>query len=227
MKITSQHIKHINRNFKPSWKNDFPWLEYDAERATNIKLYAVKEHTKTQDHTDSCKKNEILNTPPEHIKSLMKIIYCLAKNDIPLNKFSQLAHLGRAIGAPDLVSENHPITYENNTSIRIIVDESTDISTESHLIIYVKYLINGIIKIQFLSLLQIENSDAKFIYNTIINPFVTRNLQHKIFAFTSDGASVIRENGIATQMKQINPYIFTTHYIVHRLALACEAAKKQ
>ncbi|CAG8806136.1 27725_t:CDS:2, partial [Dentiscutata erythropus] len=171
--------------------------------ATNIKLYAVKEHTKTQDHTDSCKKNEILNTPPEHIKSLMKIIYCLAKNDIPLNKFSQLAHLGCAIGAPDLVSENHPITYENNTCARemlfsisttieksiweklniataigIIVDKSTDISTESHLIIYVKYLINGIIKIRFLSLLQIENSDAKSIYNTITNPFVTRKREY-------------------------------------------------
>ncbi|CAG8662431.1 5094_t:CDS:2, partial [Dentiscutata heterogama] len=43
------------------------------------------------------------------------------------------------------------------------------------------------------------------------------------------GASVIRGNlnGVATRMIQINPYIFTTHCIAYKLALACEAAEKQ
>ncbi|CAG8479737.1 11879_t:CDS:2, partial [Dentiscutata heterogama] len=110
--------------------------------ATNIKLYAIKENAKTKDHTNSYRKNEKLNIPPEHIISLIKIIYCLAKNNIPLNKFKPLAYLGHAIEASHLVSEDYLIIYENNSSIEIIVDESTDISTESHIIIYVKYLIN-------------------------------------------------------------------------------------
>ncbi|CAG8640672.1 12987_t:CDS:2, partial [Dentiscutata heterogama] len=184
MKVTSQHA---NRNFQPSWKTEFPWLEYDTHNnrifcvlchnynkknvfvmngVTNIKLYAIKEHAKTKDHTDSYRKNEKLNVLPEHI-NLMKIIYCLAKNNIPLNKFKPLAYLGYAIEAPYLVSEDHLITYKNNsctrkllssisvtieesiwkelslaTAIGIIVNESTDISTKSYIIIYVKYLIN-------------------------------------------------------------------------------------
>ncbi|CAG8624438.1 14315_t:CDS:2, partial [Cetraspora pellucida] len=114
----------------------------------NFRISALKEHTKTKDHIDS------------------------SKNDILLNKFKQLTHLGRTIEAPYLIFENYLIIYENNTyarellfsisttieksiweelslamTIGITVDESTDISTESHIIIYVKYLIDDIIKI--------------------------------------------------------------------------------
>ncbi|CAG8808762.1 6033_t:CDS:2, partial [Dentiscutata erythropus] len=158
-----------------------------------------------------------MSVPPEHIISLMKIVYCMAKEDLPLNKFKQLTHLGRAIEAPHLISENHPITYKNNicgrellysisssiedniwkelslaSAIGIIVDESTDIDMESHLIIYVRYFINGVIKIRFLSLLEIENKDAKSIYSVITKPFIANKVDHKIFSFTSDGASVMQ-----------------------------------
>ncbi|KAF0523911.1 zinc finger protein [Gigaspora margarita] len=85
-----------------------------SQRATAINFYAIKEHAKTKDHINSYIKNETLNVPSEHIISMMKIIYCLAKEDIPLNKFKPLAHLDHAIEAPHLVSENHLITYENN-----------------------------------------------------------------------------------------------------------------
>ena len=60
-------------------------------------------------------------------------------------------------------------------TIGIIVNESTDITIESYLIIYVRYFINSIIKIKFLNLLQIEANDTKFIYNTIINLFITKS----------------------------------------------------
>jgi hypothetical protein len=46
---------------------------------------------------------------------------------------------------------------------------------ESHLIIYVRYFFNGIIKIQFLSLIEIENKDAKSIYDAIIKPFIVKS----------------------------------------------------
>ncbi|CAG8814768.1 28439_t:CDS:1, partial [Racocetra persica] len=81
---------------------------------TNFRLSAMKEHEKTKDHINSFKKNEIMNIPKEHIITLMKIIYSMAQDDIPLNKFKNLTHLGRAIKAPHLISENQPITYENN-----------------------------------------------------------------------------------------------------------------
>ncbi|CAG8689105.1 8480_t:CDS:2 [Cetraspora pellucida] len=198
--------------------------------STNLKLYAIKEHAKTRDHLKSYKKDEIMSVLPEHIISLMKIIYCMAKEDLLLNKFKHLTHLGHAIEAPHLISKNHPVTYENNmcgrellysisssiedniwkelslaSAIGIIVDESTDIAMESHVIIYVRYFINSVVKIQFLSLLKIEVKDAKSIYNVIIKPFIVKKVDHKIFSFTSDGASVMQGNisGIATRITKL------------------------
>ena len=45
-------------------------------------------------------------------------------------------------------------------------------------------------------------------------------------SFSSDGASVMlgRNNGIATKLANKNPYLFVTHCIAHRLALACNSA---
>ena len=52
-----------------------------------------------------------------------------------------------------------------------MIDESTDISCEPHLIIYVKYYLYGNIKIRFLKLLQLKSKDSKTIFETIINLF--------------------------------------------------------
>ncbi|RIA97633.1 hypothetical protein C1645_752035, partial [Glomus cerebriforme] len=52
-----------------------------------------------------------------------------------------------------------------------MVDESTDISCEPHLIIYVKYCLHGKIKIHFLKLLQLKSKDSKTIFEAIIDLF--------------------------------------------------------
>ena len=48
-------------------------------------------------------------------------------------------------------------------------------------------------------------------------------------SFSSDGASVMlgRNNSIATKLTNKNPYLFVSHCIAHRLALACNSAQKQ
>ncbi len=126
----------------------------------------------------------------------MKIIFWLAENDISLNKLSEVVKLCRILGCPQLLSASNTITYENNVSGReilsaisnsieetlwkeldeaiafgIMVDESTDISCEPHLIIYVKYCLRGNIKIRFLKLLQLRSKDSKTIFEAIIGLF--------------------------------------------------------
>jgi Domain of unknown function (DUF4371) len=126
----------------------------------------------------------------------MKIIFWLAENDISLNKLSEVVKLCRFLGCPQLLSASNTITYENNVSGReilsaisnsieetlwkeldeaiafgIMVDESTDISCETHLIIYVKYCLHGNIKIRFLKLLQLRSKDSKTIFEAIIGLF--------------------------------------------------------
>ncbi|CAG8655575.1 7160_t:CDS:2 [Cetraspora pellucida] len=189
---TSINKTSPQRNFRPSWKNEYSWLEYDAQNnlmfctlcraynkkntfGTNGKVSAIKDHMKTRDHSKSYKQNKITNVPPEHIISLMKIVYCMAKDDLPLNKFKHLTHLGQLLYSISSSIENN-IWRELSlaSAIGIIVDESTDIAMESHIIIYVRYFINGIIKIRFLSLLEIKAKDAKSIYNTIIKQFIVK-----------------------------------------------------
>lgn len=48
-------------------------------------------------------------------------------------------------------------------------------------------------------------------------------------SFSSDGASVMlgRNNGVAAKLANKNPYLFVSHCIAHRLALACNSAQKQ
>ena len=47
-----------------------------------------------------------------------------------------------------------------------MVNKSTDISSEPHLIIYVKYCLYGYIKVCFLKLLQLRSKDSKSIFDS-------------------------------------------------------------
>src|SRR4051794_17543616 len=104
----------------------------------------------------------------------MKAVFWLAENNILLNKLFKVIHLCRTLEYPQLLLISNPIIYENHISgcqmlsaildlieetiwkeldeaiaFGIIIDESTDILCESHLIIYVKYYLYGNIKINF------------------------------------------------------------------------------
>ncbi|GES91609.1 zinc finger protein 862-like [Rhizophagus clarus] len=110
-----------------------------------------------------------------------------------------------------------------------MVDESTDISSEPHLIIYVKYCLHGKIKVRFLKLLQLKSKDSKTIFEAIIDLFDKKGLTNKLMSFASDGASVMlgRSTGVASRIKERNECLFITHCIAHRLALACNSAEKK
>ncbi len=73
-----------------------------------------------------------------------------------------------------------------------------------------------------------------FIYFNKINVFFKKiyiyiGITSKITSFASDGASVMlgKRNGVAAKIAERNPYLFTTHCIAHRLALACNSAENQ
>ncbi|PKB99368.1 hypothetical protein RhiirA5_403644 [Rhizophagus irregularis] len=114
---------------------------------------------------------KVINNAIDRLKItlvLMKIIFWLAENDISLNKLPEVGILCRIFDCPQLLSAYNTITNENSVSGReilsaisnsieeiiwkelaeaaafgIMVDESTDISCEPHLIIYVKYCLTN------------------------------------------------------------------------------------
>ena len=63
----------------------------------------------------------------------------------------------------------------------IMLDESTDIVTESHVILYVKYCLHGVIKVRYLKLLQLESADAQTIYNVVIVLFDKKRKLNLLF----------------------------------------------
>ena len=59
--------------------------------------------------------------------------------------------------------------------------------------------------------------------------FIFIDIVKKICSFASDGASVMmgKNTGVATRIAQINPFLYITHCIAHRLSLACGDAQEQ
>src|SRR4051794_40501454 len=94
-----------------------------------MKASAPAEHSTSDDHTRAnnlelakaqMKKvtNNAISRAHEYTSCLMKIIFWLAKNDIPLNKFPNVIQLGQALESPKIVFTTNSITYENPVSGR-------------------------------------------------------------------------------------------------------------
>ncbi|CAG8817760.1 10563_t:CDS:2, partial [Cetraspora pellucida] len=139
--------------------------------------------------------NNAINNAHQHVLQMMKMIFWLVSEDIALNKIKSFIDLAQFIEVPYIKKEGH-ITYanynsalqmleamsilidndlwnelKNSSAIGILIDESTDIATESHIIVYVKYCLYGIVKVRYLQLLQLEHGNAKSIYNAIYSLF--------------------------------------------------------
>ena len=105
----------------------------------------------------------------------------------------------------------------------LIVDESTDRSTDKTLIIYVKYHCGGVSKTKFLCVAELESANADGIVNCIRSCLVQHNIDiTKCVAFASDGASVMMgcTNGVVAKLRTICPMIAAVHCVAHRLQLA-------
>ncbi|GES83200.1 zinc finger protein 862-like [Rhizophagus clarus] len=218
-------------------------IPFAKEGSKNIgKKSAIQEHNSSSGHKEALKKessrlamvkatSNAINYANKHVESLMKIIYSMAQNNLPLNQFSQLVQLAKDLLSAISLSIEEELWSELNetTCFGIMVDESTDISTESHIILYVKYCLRGFIKVKYVKLLHLNGKDAESIFSAIFSLLESKGLEKKIMSFSSDGASVMlgRNNGVATKLANKNPYLFVSHCIAHRLALACNSAQKQ
>lgn len=108
----------------------------------------------------------------------------------------------------------------------LLIDESTDLSTQKHLIMYIMFW-DGTVNTHFLANLPIEDCSATGILSTVEEFLKVKRLPlSNCFGFGSDGASVMTGcgAGVATLLKQKNPYIVSLHCIAHKLALVASQA---
>lgn len=114
--------------------------------------------------------------------------------------------------------------------IGLIIDESTDISTDKKLSIFAR-VVNpaiGEANTVFVGDVDIESGKSEHVFQTVSNVLandfdVSTN---KIFAFGSDGASAMvgRNNSVTSRLKQVNPYLVNCHCARHRCALSISQA---
>jgi len=120
----------------------------------------------------------------------------------------------------------------NSIFYGITIDESTDISITSDLVVFATIIEEGVHVIFFLGLLKIEGEklDVNVIFYCLINHLKKWELDlGKFVAFGSDGTSIMMcsRSGVATKLKiKINPFLLFFHCVAYRNNLAALDASK-
>ena len=116
-----------------------------------------------------------------------------------------------------------------NKKYTLIIDESTDVSTQKYLCILVRYLSDKTNEIttSFLSLIPVQEATGDNIFNLIKNEIESCNQDLKnCIGFASDGASnMVRcNNSVWTRIKDLSPSCIQYKCVCHSLALCAKYA---
>ncbi|MCO5600462.1 hypothetical protein L7F22_054575 [Adiantum nelumboides] len=136
--------------------------------------------------------------------------------------------------ARDLYWESLKNSILKSPFFPVSIDDSTDLSYEKHMIVYVTYLEeggNGPCVCRFVALLPLEDGKSQTKFGAL-KSLIERMGQcfakmiGFAFGFASDGASCMRgvNNGVLAKLKEKVPNIIGVHYVAHREALVVSDA---
>ena len=186
----------------------------------------------------------------------LKIVYWLAKEEVAIfTKYESLLCLVQSLGCTYIkdISRGGNATYSSHQIVgefiqclasvtadaklsrlrsspfySLMIDESTDTSVLSQLVIVAKYLLpSGDVETSFVHMCDIANGKAETIEEAVMAYIQNFDLNvNKLRAFGSDGSSVMvgKNNGVAAKLKIHQPRLLSIHCINHRLALAAAHA---
>lgn len=118
----------------------------------------------------------------------------------------------------------------NVEKIALIIDETTDISTNKSLILIVRFFYNYKVVDRILDLVDVHSSTAEDIYNNILSVFAVNKVSmENIIAFSADNASTMmgRSAGVQAKLKTKLPHLFSIGCTCHKLHLLTSAAIKK
>ncbi|XP_050414121.1 zinc finger protein 862 isoform X2 [Patella vulgata] len=193
----------------------------------------------------------------EAILSAMRNVLFMAEHDLPNTLLSDLNSLCLQQGAEqfkDLIVDKHT-SYTHNQSVQefqaaiadtvredlrqrlsrsdyysILLDESTDVSVDQNLIVYVRYIFCNNVRTDFLGIRKLsDGATADKILKEITDLLFENELDvKKMCGIATDGAAVMvgSRSGLTTRFKEIVPGLLSTHCIAHRLALCSSGAYK-
>jgi hypothetical protein len=116
----------------------------------------------------------------------------------------------------------------SGTYFSITIDESTDRTKESHLVVCVTSADDlGKVRSEFFDIVRVKNLTGAGLWSSIRDLFKHRgvSLRHKLVGFGSDGASAITSRNcgvVAHVLKEVNAAAVLNHCVAHRTALACK-----
>ena len=100
-------------------------------------------------------------------------------------------------------------------------------STDHTLIMYIRYVRDGVVCTRFFDLTELRRGTAEQVLKTTLEVLEGKNVStDRMCGIATDGCNVMTgvRSGVTTQVKKVNPFIVSTHCIAHRLALACGQA---
>lgn len=217
----------------------------------SVLIMKKSERGTLEETVDNMNREEVSAT-----EKVFRTAYYLAKSDRPFTDYFQLIELQELNGASfshGLRSRYSATQIVNHLSsemrqrickqirnidgkLSFLIDESTTLSRESALIIYIKVETSKSDEPHFifLDLLELPAQTAETVVETVLvtlkkHGFDDSFLSTNLVSVATDGASVMlgRKSGVTTLLKEKYPNIITWHCLNHRLELAVNDALKE
>ena len=201
---------------------------------------------------------KVISAERKAFTGALKCMYFLTKREIPHStSFTPLLELGKSLGATYLqdlhLGGNAQYTLERfvqevvqalgetvsapiissvcqSPFFAVCIDETTDVSVKTELIIYIRYICKGEIKTSFIRVLELPDGTARTITEAVCTLCreMGFDLQH-LCGLGSDEASVVLgiRGGILKLLKDQVPFLVANHCVAHRLALAAGQAANE
>lgn len=197
----------------------------------------------------------LLRKKEENIKiAELKIIMFLIKFDLAISLISPLIDLIKSIASDSHIASDlkcgrtkatETITnvlmnegVENISKVlskqkfSLLIDESTDISTQKCLAVVVRYFdfTVGKIKDRYLTMIHLTNSSAQSIYAALQDFFSKFGIpMQNCVGFSADNASNMmgQQGGVRALLLKDNPYLYTFGCICHSMHLCSSAAARK
>ncbi|MCO5609693.1 hypothetical protein L7F22_063925 [Adiantum nelumboides] len=183
-------------------------------------------------------------------KHLFAAAYHVAKEDLAFSKFTSTLDLLEVCCCPYLVRDLYQndkvcssfICYTSEDVLikilkrlkasrfySIMIDESTDISCDQHMIVYASFIEDSEPMTVFLGLLEVKEGTSYHLHECATFFLAEMQLERSnMICIGTDGASAMvgRLNGVTTRFKRENPFMTSIHCISHRASLCLVDAVK-
>lgn len=108
----------------------------------------------------------------------------------------------------------------------IQIDESTDVTNCSQLLVYARYAHNNALKTELLMNEElVSTTKGEDVFQLVDQCFKKNGLEwSKVVGCTTDGAPAMlgRKSGFQTRVKAVAPFVMTVHCFIHRFALCAK-----